>query len=170
MKDYNQVVNERFDKEENPENSIYAPDQAIGKYSRSVVFSTLKNVVDDHFIIESRDRKSVLDVGCGYGGILEQISKLKFRLENLKGVDLSIKRVEYAKTKFETISFEQQDILKLSLEKKDYDFIVAFDLFSHLKTENQLLTGLRNVAQHLDAKGVFFVVRYLLTNTLFTFK
>ncbi len=97
--------------------------------------------------LEAYDVKSVLDIGCGRGGLMEQLA-----LDNIeaKGIDLSQVMVDEAKTK--GLNAECIDVAN---EKGQYDAAVAvFDVLNFMDVE-ALEVFLDNVAKTLKPNGLF---------------
>lgn len=156
MKDYNEVVEQRFDQQSGDKPSIYSADQPIGIYSRKIMFTALNRSID--FIREQLgdlQMLKLLDVGCGNGEMLDVMVKQGFQPNNAMGFDLSTNRIAYARQRYPSYHFDRADITqKLPTEEK-FEVLSSFDLFSHLSTESQLLDGLRNVHKVLKDDGVF---------------
>jgi 2-polyprenyl-3-methyl-5-hydroxy-6-metoxy-1,4-benzoquinol methylase len=97
--------------------------------------------------LEAYDVKSVLDIGCGRGGLMEQLA---FDEIEAKGIDLSEVMVEDAKAK--GLNAECIDIAD---EKGQYDAAVAvFDVLNFMDAD-ALDAFLDNVAKVLKPKGLF---------------
>ena len=97
--------------------------------------------------LEAYDVKSILDIGCGRGGLMEQLA-----LDNIeaKGIDLSQVMVDEAKAK--GLNAECIDVAD---EKGQYDAAVAvFDVLNFMDTE-ALEAFLDNVAKTLKPNGLF---------------
>ena len=102
----------------------------------------------------------LLDVGCGSGGFLEQISKL-YPNVHAKGIDLSPVMVEMTKKK--GLNAECIDLCKV---EEKYDVITAiFDMVNYLDNKN-IKRFFRCVEERLE-KGGYFICDI---NTLFAFK
>ncbi|OFZ38139.1 MAG: hypothetical protein A3D92_00705 [Bacteroidetes bacterium RIFCSPHIGHO2_02_FULL_44_7] len=156
MKDYKQVVKERFDRENMDQPSIYAPDQPIGIYSRKILFRALHEMLEAAILPKGPlDTLRLLDVGCGNGEMLEFMMNEGFSQEHLAGVDFSSVRIEKAKGKFPNIHFDVADITLPLPFNEVFDVVTAFDLFSHLSNEKQLLAGLKSVSDVLPMDGLF---------------
>ncbi len=155
MKDYKEVVKDRFDQEQTDVPSIYAPDQPIGIYSRKALFGALDKALDALFTEDQRKELRLLDAGCGNGEMLDFFAGRGFSANNLYGTDLSSTRIERAKVKYPTFSFAQADILSPLPFEEPFDMISSFDLFSHLKTEEQIVQGLKHVNASLKSEGLF---------------
>ena len=97
--------------------------------------------------LEAYDVKSVLDIGCGRGGLMEQLA-----LDNIeaKGIDLSQVMVDEAKAK--GLNAECIDVAD---EKGQYDAAVAvFDVLNFMDTAS-LEAFLDDVAKTLKPNGLF---------------
>jgi len=157
MKEYQDVVTDRFNNnEEDLNDSIYSPNHPIGKYSRKYLFTGL-SVFVDWFINKqgSLKDKKVLDVGCGSGEILSFFAARGFLPENLQGIDLSDTRIQRALKQYPNFNFKCGDALNFHLDDEKFDLITSFDLFSHMKFEQEIITGLKNVNHHLQEDGLF---------------
>jgi len=156
MQNYHDVVNNRFNKEGDVSNSIYSPTHPIGKYIRKILFKGLTNFLNKYSYENSGlNNKRLLDVGCGDGGMVDFFISKGFLPHNTVGVDLSETRINRAKRNSNGTTFMVADILKLNLNEQKFDVITSFDLFSHLKSKEQIIKGLTNVNNHLDENGIF---------------
>ena len=104
--------------------------------------------------------KKLLDVGCGSGGFLEELS-LGYPHIKTKGIDLSPVMVEMTKAK--GLDAECIDLCKLDGK---FDVIAAiFDMVNYLD-KNNLKRFLACIEEHLDEGGHFIFD----INTLYAFK
>ncbi len=90
-----------------------------------------KVMVDLFNFKSAKDNFSVLDLGCGYGEIIEFLKKNN--LENkidYYGIDLSEKMIESAKKKYPGKNFKCQDILLNPLPDNNFDYIIMNGLFT----------------------------------------
>ncbi len=110
--------------------------------------------------LEGLEFNSLLDVGCGSGGFLQNITQYYPNVE-AKGVDLSGVMVEMTKAK--GLNAEAIDLCKV---EGKFDIITAiFDMVNYLDFKN-LRRFLRCVEEHLEEGGHFIFD----INTLFAFK
>ena len=110
--------------------------------------------------LEKMTFKSLLDVGCGSGGFLEQISQ-SYPNVQVKGIDLSNVMVEMTKKK--GLNAECIDLCKV---EEKYDVITAiFDMVNYLDHKN-IKRFFRCVEERLE-KGGYFICDI---NTLYAFK
>lgn len=95
---------------------------------------------------------NVLDVGCGDGRFLRELSKDKF-FEKLKGIDISERSIFIAKGLNPGICFEQQDIAD---EKEKWDAITCIECLEHIPDE-QVCTFLNAIGDALAPGGRVFM-------------
>jgi 2-polyprenyl-3-methyl-5-hydroxy-6-metoxy-1,4-benzoquinol methylase len=68
----------------------------------------------------SKERRSILDVGCGYGSMLDLIKDLKLPLD-YTGIDVCIEMIDAAKKRYPNSTWLTGDVLELnSMLKHDY--------------------------------------------------
>ena len=155
MKEYKEVVNERFN-QESQNDSIYAPTHPVGRYLKKYLFEGMLAFLSWYKKQAGAfDEKKILDLGCGDGKMLQFFTANGFNSKNAKGIDLSEKRIELAKEKVTDICFHCADAINFDLDEKDFDLIMAFDLYSHIITEDEIVLGLKNIANHLKNDGHF---------------
>lgn len=66
---------------------------------------------------------SVLDVGCGWGGLLERAKKLGIEM-GYSGIDVASEMIDAARVKFPGVSFEARDVFDITQDAA-YDFVVC---------------------------------------------
>jgi 2-polyprenyl-3-methyl-5-hydroxy-6-metoxy-1,4-benzoquinol methylase len=145
MKNYEEVIQDLYAKEQVDSHSIYNEDQPIGQYSRKVLYGKLNRFVKD-FEKKSSDlnNKKILDIGCGTGGMLAYFTTKGFAEQNAHGIDLSERRVQIAREKHPNIHFSQEDIVAIDSSKK-FDLVTTFDVLSHLQDKDQIVQSLQNI-------------------------
>ena len=110
--------------------------------------------------LDGLEFKTLLDVGCGSGGFLEELS-LGYPTVKTKGIDLSSVMVEMTKAK--GLNAECIDLCKLDGK---FDVITAiFDMMNYLDKES-LKRFLRCIEERLEEGGHFLFD----INTLYAFK
>lgn len=154
MKDYQQVVEDRYDKEVIVQEKTPAQ-QKIADYSLEIVMSSLRKIQQE---IEANGKQmkeiSLLDVGCGNGGILNIWKGFGVPESQLYGMDLSIKRVERSQKALPQATIRQENILDFQFDQQ-FDVVLVYDVFSHLHTKEQILEGIKQCMSHLKDDGAF---------------
>lgn len=92
--------------------------------------------------------KSILDLGCGVGLLLDYFKKEKI-LQNIQytGVDISEKMITYAQKKHPSQVFECKDILNEPLDKEKYQYILMNGLFTEKRelSYNEMFEFFKNI-------------------------
>jgi SAM-dependent methyltransferase len=85
------------------------------------------------YLIFSKKIFTVLDVGCGNGGLLDRINYHKLKI-NYTGIDISKEAIDYAKKKNQKANFIVCDFLEINnntqIKNKKFDYIVLNGLFT----------------------------------------
>lgn len=87
--------------------------------------------------------RTVLEIGCGSGGVLASLMEWGARAENLYGVDLLPDRIEVARANYPEIHFECANAESLPYEDEAFDLVLFFTVFSSILDQTMRL----NVAQ-----------------------
>lgn len=97
--------------------------QLIGpapRHRKRLIFNYLKGV----------DFKSVLDVGCGQGYMLQMVAK-RLRVKKMAGVDISSALIKENKRNFPSIEFDTLDLEKNFLKQK-FDLVMCQETIEHI--------------------------------------
>ena len=97
--------------------------------------------------------KKILELGCGTGTILKNMPQKA----ELTGLDLSKDMLAIAQKKLPSATFVNADMTSFSLKKKFDLILCVFDTINHLNTFSLWKKTFKNVAQHLDKKGIFIM-------------
>ncbi len=95
--------------------------------------------------------KTVLELGCGTGSVLEQLSKHY----SVVGIDLSKEMVKRAKKKVPSGTFSVMDMSSFRLNQKFDVILCMFDSINHLTTFDQWKSLFQSASQHLTESGIF---------------
>ena len=96
--------------------------------------------------------KSALDIVCGTGNLIGELSKKGL---DVVGTDLSPEMIKVAEKNFPKVKFYVQDMSKLEINKK-FDLILCpFNSLNYLKNINRVKQTIRKVSKHLNQNGVF---------------
>lgn len=159
MKNYIEVVNERYNKKKeivSDCDNVYSMMNKIGfqmkmKFSEEVcnIFKFLKSKNIDF------TQCKILDAGCGNGALLRLIAEIKENTNNLYGYDLSEYRIKQAKNLNPNIEYHIGDITNFKIKGIKFDIIFAVDVFMHLNTIEQIQASLVNIRDMLSEDGIF---------------
>jgi SAM-dependent methyltransferase len=91
------------------------------------------------------DARSLLEVGCGTGYVLQAISEAFTELE-LNAVDLHAEGLAYARRRVPRAQFAQADARALPFRDR-FDVVGAFDVVEHVADDVSVLASLRDAAR-----------------------
>jgi ubiquinone/menaquinone biosynthesis C-methylase UbiE len=122
---------------------------------RDYFWETVVEFVDS---FENKENLNYLDLGCGSGRNLELAVELKYKKENLLGVDFSEELLNIVKNKgFKT---QQNDLEHLTLEDNSQDVIVCIAVHHHLLEKEQQLTSLKEMRRVLKSNGKLLLANW----------
>ena len=106
------------------------------------------------FILKlTKNKKYVLDVGCGTGTHISILENLGYIVT---GIDISENMVNLSKDKTKS-NIYKMNLLDFKLNEK-YDAIISMhSVFNHLKGYNEFKKGLNNLLEHLNDKGIIII-------------
>jgi len=81
---------------------------------------------------DSFEKRKVLDVGCGTGGVLRRFLDYGAEPENLYGIDLLPDRIEVAKKLAPHVNFHVGNAVQLPFESDFFDIVVQFTVFTSI--------------------------------------
>lgn len=134
--------------------------KGVGWFNPSKAKTRYKNLLR---IINKKDKSkvSLLDVGCGYGELLNYCNLKKIKI--YQGIDLVNEMILYANKKYsnkKNINFNVKNLLN---EKKKYDYVICNGIFT-LKstlTDQEMFSYIKkciNQLYKISAKGFAFNV------------
>jgi len=106
-------------------------------------------ILKDHELLS--DNKSIIDIGCGSGNILNLISS-EYPNTSLLGTDFSEMKINNCKKVYPHIEFSVHDIYD-SLKAK-YDLILCTEVLEHLLYPHK---ALQKLIEGIDKKGTLFI-------------
>jgi len=157
MKSYQDAVKNRYDQPDHPYSSIYSrlhPVGFYGNFRRDQAMARVLNYLPRSPGGLDLTTCRILDVGCGRGGFLNWLLDITGQPENVTGVDLSIGSIKAARKLNPAISYHVADITELP-EFEPFDLVFANLVFSHLGTEQQVISALGGIARNLAPGGYF---------------
>ena len=105
-------------------------------------------------MLKSRTFKTLLDVGCGEGKLLLELSHA-FPGATLAGVDYSAQSISFARAFNPELEFFVADISAANVGKR-YDVITLIETLEHIPPES-LARFIRGLATHLEDAGVLIL-------------
>lgn len=106
------------------------------------------------------EKSDILEIGPGYGRLLDEILKRKLNFKNYNGLEISKTRVGKLKRKYEKnekCKFFVGDVTKDKI-KKNYNYVISSSTFEHLYPD--FVSGLIN----LKNKNTFYCIDFLGQN------
>jgi cyclopropane-fatty-acyl-phospholipid synthase len=87
----------------------------------------------DKLQIPENTEMDILDIGCGWGGLVNAISK-KYPLCKVEGISISMEQIKYANDKYGNTNCYYCDYRNMNGKK--YDRIVSVGMFEHVGIKN----------------------------------
>jgi 2-polyprenyl-3-methyl-5-hydroxy-6-metoxy-1,4-benzoquinol methylase len=153
LKDYKTVVAERYDKQTRAD---FNAKSALNWMSSQIwlcqkLYKVLRRLDGlGHNLSKAR----ILEVGCGGGRWTRFIAEITMEPRNIKGTDLSGPRIEIARKMNTAIAYEVADVVETPIDR-EYDIILAYDVFMHFRTREQIQKALQNIHNSLSERGAF---------------
>lgn len=101
----------------------------------------------------TKDKKWILDLGCGSGIHMNVLKQLGYRVY---GIDNSDKMVLLAKSKVKNNVYKM-NILDFKIEEKFDAIISMHSVFNHLQSYEEFETALSNALSHLNSRGIMII-------------
>jgi 2-polyprenyl-3-methyl-5-hydroxy-6-metoxy-1,4-benzoquinol methylase len=95
---------------------------------------------------------SILDIGCGTGGLLSFL--VQHNYTNLQGIDYSEHSIYFSKIRNLTVQKLNIDDVLTVFQKQQFDVIICNDVFYCL-SKVQITNGLQNIETLLKPNGIF---------------
>ena len=97
--------------------------------------------------IEISSIKSICEIGCGAGGILNQLknSNIFNSANKIEGWDINPGAIKIAKTMFPEIMFINDDLFNTNYQ---YDLIICADVFEHVENPYSFLKELKKKSKY----------------------
>ena len=130
-------------------------------YEESIVERFFYKILDK----EVKDKKYVLDLGCGAGCIGTRIIE---DIEHLFSLDISYQSLMYAKNKINSdeVDFIQGNLNRLPFESNYFDMVVCNFTLHHIKN---LENAIKEISRVLKKGGIFLCFEPLKRKTWFEF-
>jgi SAM-dependent methyltransferase len=109
-----------------------------------------------------RSQARILDHGCGYGRLLDQLSGAGYG--NTVGMDFSEKMLMRCRSQFPHLTVVQNDGLTLPFRDRAFDAVLLFALLTCIPSDNDQRVLLAEVRRVLRPEGILYISD-LLINT-----
>ena len=103
-------------------------------------------------LLKIQDISNVLDIGTGYGFLLEELRK-RFKL-NATGVELSRQEAAYAKSML-GLNVINSSLSELGLDKGCYDLVTSFEVIEHVPDPVEFI---REMTQYVRPNGYLLIM------------
>jgi ubiquinone/menaquinone biosynthesis C-methylase UbiE len=113
------------------------------------------------FVTDKSSR--ILDIGCGYGRILNTLYKHGF--VNSLGIDISEKMLERGEKEFPHLHFAHTDGMPFDLRSNSFDVVLLFGLLcSMVKNQDQLYL-MSELHRFLKPNGIIYISDFLIMDS-----
>jgi len=109
-----------------------------------------------------RPQARILDYGCGYGRLLNQLSEAGYG--NAVGIDFSDKMLRQCRSQFPHLTLVQNDGLTLPFRDRAFDAVLLFAVLTCIPSDDDQRTLLAEVRRVLRPEGILYISD-LLINT-----
>jgi ubiquinone/menaquinone biosynthesis C-methylase UbiE len=107
-------------------------------------------------------RSRVLDVGCGYGSLLDLFHRQGVAAGGLFGIDLLPNRIETARKRYPAFTFREGNAEDIDFPDKWFDIVTVFTVFSSILDQGMARNVAHSVCRVLASGGVivWYDMRY----------
>jgi SAM-dependent methyltransferase len=107
-------------------------------------------------------QRRILEVGCGFGSVLESLLRLGAQPENLHGMDLLPDRIEACRKAHPRMHFATGNAERLDFPAEHFDLVLAFTMFSSILDETMAHNVANEVGRVLRPGGgvLWYDLRY----------
>ncbi len=106
----------------------------------------------------------ILDVGCGYGRILNELYENGFN--DLTGVDTAENMIKRGKREFPQLNLIANPDGKIPFNNNSFDVVILFGVLTCIPTDESQKEFLKEVKRVLKPQGIIYVNDFLLNNGL----
>ncbi|HEY5563072.1 MAG TPA: class I SAM-dependent methyltransferase [Clostridiaceae bacterium] len=103
---------------------------------------------------------SILDVGCGYGRIMNELYIEGFK--NLSGIDFSSNMIERGRNKFPYLKLNVQEDNNIPYEDNSFDSIILFAVLTCIIDDCSQVYLLKEIKRVLKPKGILYINDFLI--------
>lgn len=109
-------------------------------------------------LVGKEDR--ILDVGCGYGRILNELYSQGFK--NLFGIDFSDKMIKRGKEEFPWLNLNVQEDKKIQYEDNSFDSIILFAVLTCIVDDKEQVFLINEIKRVLKPNGILYINDFLV--------
>lgn len=106
---------------------------------------------------------TLLDIGCGTGGLANEIQKFTNSNENYVGVELVQKGVDYCKKHYPQFTFYKGEMTSVPHLDRKFDFICLYNVIIHMHPDDTVKL-LQDARQYLANGGKFLITATINNN------
>ena len=140
------------------------PDRSNPGYQRLVreYHDELQRLLADRLQPRSVSDCRILDVGCGFGIMLNWLHERGVPAQNLFGIDLLPNRIEIARKTFPNFTFVLGNAEQLEFAQAPFDLVLAFTVFSSILDDAMAKNVASSMSRMLAPGGavVWYDMRY----------
>lgn len=103
-------------------------------------------------LIDPKPREKILDLGCGWGGMLNEIYKVTGNKRNLIGYTLSKEQKKYIEEKY-AFNIELRDYITTEYRENYFDKIFSIESLEHVR-EKELLPLAQKLRKAIKPSGI----------------
>ena len=109
-----------------------------------------------------RQQDRILDLGCGYGRVLDQLSQAGYG--NAVGMDFSKKMLAQCRSKFPRLTLVRNDGDKLPFRDWAFDAVLLFTVLTCIPRDDDQRTLLAEVRRVLRPGGILYISDLLINS------
>lgn len=160
MRDYKQVVEERYNSEDPKKNRAYSCMTKKGRLGKLTWICILSDFIK--YVTKQTKKEytelSICDCGCGTGNVTRIIVDLVENSQNVCGFEFSQKSLNECKSLNNSIEYKHGDLVEAIPDfecSTVFDGMIASTVFMHLRKKEDVMAGLLNIKNKLADNGVF---------------
>ena len=114
----------------------------------------------DRFSLYVRPKARIVDVGCGYGRVLNDLNQLGF--QNLTGFDFSEGMIRRGRTQFPALDLREMTAGRIPLPDQSADAVILFAVLTCIYRDAEQKTLIDEIRRVLRPGGVLYISDYLI--------
>jgi ubiquinone/menaquinone biosynthesis C-methylase UbiE len=118
----------------------------------------------DWLLQHLRSQARILDHGCGYGRLLDQLSGAGY--VNAVGMDFSEKMLMRGRSQFPHLTLVRNDGLTLPFRDQAFDAVLLFTVLTCIPSDDNQLALLAEVRRVLRPEGILYISDLLINTDL----